>query len=218
METSARAPIRLLRAASQELPPARSLEPHDTRQGVTLGEPAPKHRSAAPLVFTCVPLGCPLGQPSRHVCVCGHVINGHSGAAGLRSYNNRLARLAGASRRRWGLPGPAYARWLPKPGARRASPRGRSRPVAALGPFGPATRRLVGAQGPTQGCGQCRHRARLGGREAARLGRGRAASESRAGSGKTLKTEALQLPELRGRGRGLVCGTAAGRGPCFQQP
>lgn len=72
----------------------------------------------------------------------------------------------------------------------------------------------LGAQGPTQGCGRSHGRAGRGGKEARQLGRDRAASERRAGFGKTLKTEGLQLPERRGR----VCGTAAGRGPGFQQP
>lgn len=75
---------------------------------------------------------------------------------------------------------------------------------------------VLGAQGPTEGCGRRHSRAGRGGREVGQLGRDRAASERRAGFGKTLKTEGLQLPERRGRG--LICGTAAGRGPGFQQP
>lgn len=138
-----------------------------------------------------------------------------TGAPALRG----SGRWAGASRR-----GPGLLRGVcPRP-AKARCPAGR--PSKSLSPSrrpsAPLARDLspIGAPGPAQECGPCLSCAGPGGRGAGersgRLGRSRAASERRAAWGKTLETEGLGLPERRGRG--LVCGTAAGRGPGFQQP
>lgn len=99
------------------------------------------HRSAARLVFTCVPLGCLLGQPSRHVCMSGHVRTSTRELLGSALKTTGLRRWPGALRRRWGLRLAAHARRRPEPGAPRASPRGRPRPAAAQAPLGRGTRR-----------------------------------------------------------------------------
>lgn len=119
------------------------------------------HRSAARLVFTCVPLGCLRGQPSRHVCMSGHVRTSTRELLGSALKTTGLRRCPGALRRRWGLRLAAHAQRRPEPGAPRASPRGRPRPAAAQAPLGRGTRRpgthaggAVGATAAPVGAGR----------------------------------------------------------------
>ena len=105
---------------------------------------------------------------------------------------------------------------LAEPGAPRAAPRGCPRPAAARAPLRPDPDARSASRDPRRGAASATAAPVWAGERAERLGPDRAASERLAGFGKTLKTERLRLPERRGRG--LVCGTAAERGPGFQQP
>lgn len=118
-----------------------------------------------------------------------------------------------------GMGAPSASEWrggLAEPGAPRAAPRGCPRLAAARAPLRPDPDARSASRDPRRGAASATAAPVWAGERAERLGPDGAASERLAGFGKTLKTERLRLPERRGRG--LVCGTAAERGPGFQQP